>query len=426
MRYLSLTGGILRKQWLFTLIIVLETAALLVLTNTMMAAVNSKNMLYEPYRGLLQETGVVVDASNLYMMDCDNEEIMPFLEKYPDLKSVIAFLEERLGVHIHHTDVLSFVGMVGPHSTMYRDKGNTLTYYLLDQEILSKMHLPLSCGRFPADTRNNDGEIEIVVSGGTDATLNSVYDTPAGKMRVVGILTDSTYQPFGTGYDHTDRESGVDYDSIFNYCLPFDSQTNLGGPFAIAAKGVFPEDTERYNIVPSTIWLVTYIHDISEEAAQQTTDYLRTVGTIQYHQTLTTMREETERQINDIYYRMMPLIITAMIVVLSGLIGSTAISTLRQVRTFGIFFLCGCHRTNLLLIVCLEMLVTLPVSVLLAWGSILVMQQLGFEYLMGLTFGWSNLLVTVLLLLVLLVLSMILPFGIIKTTSPVKTIKECV
>lgn len=426
MRYLSLAGGILRKQWLFTLIIVLETAVLLVLTNTMMAAVNSKNMLYEPYRGLLQETGVVVDASNLYMMDCDNEEIMPFLEKYPDLQSVINFLEQRLRVHIHHTDHLSFVGMVGPRSTMYRDKGNTLTYYLLDQEILSKMHLPLSCGRFPADTRNNDGEIEIVVSGGTDATLNSVYDTPAGKMRVVGILTDSTYQPFGTGYDHTDRESGVDYDSIFNYCLPFDSQTNLGGPFAIAAKGVFPEDTERYNIVPSTIWLVTYAHDISEEAVQQTTDYLRTVGTVQYHQTLTTMREETERQINDIYYRMMPLIITAMIVVLLGLIGSTAISTLRQVHTFGIFFLCGCHRTSLLLIVCLEMLMTLPVSVLLAWGSILVMQQLGFEYLIGLTFGWSNLFITVLLLLVLFVLSMILPFGIIKTTSPVKTIKECV
>lgn len=424
MKYLPLTFGIMRRRWLFTLIIVIETAALLILTNTMIATVISKNMLYEPYRAILEKNGVVVDASNLNMMECSNEDIAPFLEKYPDTKSVINFLEKKLDVKVHYSEQLSFVKQIGPRSVMYLDKGNTLFYYLLDKEILSELKFPLSCGRYPSEDRNGNGEIEIIISGGTDAELNSVYDTPAGKMRVVGILTDNTYKPVGNTVDRDGMEQGGDRDSIFNYCLPFDSQTNLGGPFAIAAKGVFPEDNNGYNIIPNSIWFVTYKDNISEAESERITEYLSTVGTIQKNQTLSTMKEETEKQINDIYYRMMPIIITAVIIVLSGLIGSAAVSTLRQVRTFGIFFLCGCRKKDCIIIVCIEMMITLLISALLALAGIIAMQHYGFEYLIGLTFGWMNVFISAILLLVLFVLSLILPFGIIRASSPVKTIKE--
>lgn len=424
MKYLPLTFGIMRRRWLFTLIIVIETAALLILTNTMIATVISKNMLYEPYRAILEKNGVVVDASNLNMMECSNEDIAPFLEKYPDTKSVINFLEKKLDVKVHYSEQLSFVKQIGPRSVMYLDKGNTLFYYLLDKEILSELKFPLSCGRYPSEDRNGNGEIEIIISGGTDAELNSVYDTPAGKMRVVGILTDNTYKPVGNTVDRDGMEQGGDRDSIFNYCLPFDSQTNLGGPFAIAAKGVFPEDNNGYNNIPNSIWFVTYKDNISEAESERITEYLSTVGTIQKNQTLSTMKEETEKQINDIYYRMMPIIITAVIIVLSGLIGSAAVSTLRQVRTFGIFFLCGCRKKDCIIIVCIEMMITLLISALLALAGIIAMQHYGFEYLIGLTFGWMNVFISAILLLVLFVLSLILPFGIIRASSPVKTIKE--
>ena len=424
MKYLPLTFGIMRRRWLFTLIIVIETAALLILTNTMIATVISKNMLYEPYRAILEKNGVVVDVSNLNMMECSNEDIAPFLEKYPDTKSVINFLEKKLDVKVHYSEQLSFVKQIGPRSVMYMDKGNTLFYYLLDKEILSELKFPLSCGRYPSEDRNGNGEIEIIISGGTDAELNSVYDTPAGKMCVVGILTDNTYKPVGNTVDRDGMEQGGDRDSIFNYCLPFDSQTNLGGPFAIAAKGVFPEDNNGYNIIPNSIWFVTYKDNISEAESERITEYLSTVGTIQKNQTLSTMKEETEKQINDIYYRMMPIIITAVIIVLSGLIGSAAVSTLRQVRTFGIFFLCGCRKKDCIIIVCIEMMITLLISALLALAGIIAMQHYGFEYLIGLTFGWMNVFISAILLLVLFVLSLILPFGIIRASSPVKTIKE--
>ena len=60
MNYFRIAISFLRKRWLFTLIIILEIAALLVLTNVMVATVHSKQMVYEPYRNILSENGVVV------------------------------------------------------------------------------------------------------------------------------------------------------------------------------------------------------------------------------------------------------------------------------------------------------------------------------------------------------------------------------
>ena len=426
MKYIQLALGLMRQRWLFNLIVIIEIASLLILTNTMYSTVRSKQMIYEPYKDILRENGVVVDAASLDFMECSNEEIAPFLQVYPDKKSVISFLENRLAgdVKIHCSDSLTFWKQIGPLSVMYRDKGNTLTYYLLEPNVLSKMCLPLSCGRYPKETKNDNGEIEIVVSGGTDANLNNVYDTPAGKMRVVGILTDSTYKPVNSEIDRNNMDPGIDRDSIFNFVLPFDSQTNLGGPFAIAAKDIFPENSDGYNIMANSVWFVSYGDNISEKDFAANTEYLNTVGTVQYGQTLNTMAQETERQINDIYYRMMPIIITAVIIVLSGLIGSAAIGALRQTRTFCIFFLCGCRKKDSLYIIGAETAITIIIASALAATGIAVMRIMNFEYLIGLSFGFGNILLSVLVVAILFTLSMIIPFGMLRSASPVLSIKE--
>ena len=52
MKYIHLAFGMMKKRWLFTVIIIIETAVLLVLTNTMIATANSKYMLYEDKNSL--------------------------------------------------------------------------------------------------------------------------------------------------------------------------------------------------------------------------------------------------------------------------------------------------------------------------------------------------------------------------------------
>lgn len=429
MRYIRLAMGMMKKRWLFTVIIIIETAALLVLTNIMIASANSKYMLYEPYKELMDKKGVVLDAGNLNILECGNEDVKPFLEKFPDLISVIKFLEKKLDVKIHHSDQLAFVEECEPHSVMYRDKGRNISYILLDKEILEKWKLPLASGRYPMSERNSDGEIEILVSGGTDAHLNDVYNTPAGKIRVAGILTDNTYKPVANSTHDDGIQHGIDFESIFNYCIPIDVGTDLGGSFAIAAKELFSTGddgygADGYNIMPDSVWFVTYPDNISEEDFRSTTEYLSTIGMIRPNQTLATLTQATKKKINDIYYHMMPMIITAVIMVLLGSIGSSAISAVRQTRTFGIFFLCGCRKKDCLFIVGTEMLITLFISVILSLTCMIVMQILNFEYIIGMTFSMMNIFASTFLLLLIFVLSLVLPFGIIKTSSPVLTLKE--
>ena len=151
---------------------------------------------------------------------------------------------------------------------------------------------------------------------------------------------------------------------------------------------------------------------------------MNTVGTVQYGETLATLAEESQRKINDIYYRMMPMIITAVIMVLLGFIGSAAISAVRQIRTFGIFYLCGCRKKDCISILAAETAIILLFSLLAAGIGLFILQQNHFDYLIGMTFGVMNVVISLLLVLLLFVLSMILPFGIIKTSSPILTLKE--
>ena len=164
--------------------------------------------------------------------------------------------------------------------------------------------------------------------------------------------------------------------------------------------------------------------NVSEEDFKSKTEYLSTVGMIRPNQTLATLAQATEQKINDIYYRMFPMIITAVIMVLLGSTGSSAISAIRQIRTFGIFFLCGCRKKDCIFIMSAEMLITLFLSIILAVTGIIIMQKFNFEYLIGMTFGMMNIIVSVSLIALIFILSLILPFGIIKTSSPVLTLKE--
>ena len=59
MRYFKLAYDIFINKFLFNLLVILEIAAMLILTNTVIATYNSKKMLYEPYKEMLSHNGVV-------------------------------------------------------------------------------------------------------------------------------------------------------------------------------------------------------------------------------------------------------------------------------------------------------------------------------------------------------------------------------
>lgn len=415
MQYFKIAYGLIANKFISVLFVSIEIAALMLLANIVTATYNSKSLLLKPYEELLQNDGVILDVNSLLWEEGKAPE-----EVIKDIKSNC-----QGDVTIHYVNSMDFVARNGPASTMFYDEGSNIEYYLLEDDIFSKLRMPLAEGRWASSEKTPDDEIEIVISQGTDAQLGQVYVTPAGKIKIVGILTENTYVPPMGGV----RSASInEQNSIFTYYDSFDVNVNLMGAFAIADKKLFPNqgDDESYNITADGLWFVSFGNNLTEEQIKYNTDYLKTIGYISPDETFHTLLDSSQKTINNIYLRMLPIIIAAVIVVLLGLIGTISLSTLRNMRCFGIFFLCGCSWGKILKIISAYLTYIFAAAIVWFIIGVNIMNGMKLAYSIGLSFDTNNIFISIIILLFMYLTAIILPYSLIKTTSPVETIKESV
>ena len=425
MRYFKLAYDIFINKFLFNLLVILEIAAMLILTNTVIATYNSKKMLYEPYKEMLSHNGVVfINAGFEEGYYDDKKEIQEIYDKYNYLSypAIIEMFKENLK---GNTEIIYTISRGlrsnegGLISKLEGYDTDVVNAFYIDHSIFEKLRMPLAAGRWASSEKNENGEIEIVISGGTNAVLDKVYDTPLGKIKVVGILTDNTYVPPAEF-----PESINDKLSIFNYYKPFDCNISTRPPFALVDLNLFGDTAyTQFN----SAWFILYEDGLSEDDIAYNTNYLKQFGQIRDmygEENFSTLSEQSEKYLNDIYTRMLPIVIAAAVVILAGLIGSVAISTIKQIKNFGIFFLCGCRWKDCTRIIIAYLTILFSVAAVLTVLCILVMKIINMDYLIGSVYEMNNLVISIAEIAVMYLLAIILPHNIIKTTSPVETIKE--
>lgn len=424
-RYFKLAYDIIINNILFNLLIILEVTGMLVLTNTVIASYNSKQMLYLPYKDILHEKGVVFAAYGHEILEfSENKDVQAICEHHKgniDYRELTDLLLNNLNgdVTIRYT-LSDAIENDKLRSLMSGDQANMIILYSIDHDIFEKFRIPLSEGRWASSEKNDAGETEAVISYGTNADLNKVYDTKYGKIKIVGILTQSTYIPPGqfTVDDQTEMRS------IFDYYQSFDSTISLHAPFILMDQSNYPADMY---FEPDSIWFISYGENISENEINANNEYLKQFGEIRSKygdESFQTVNEKSIQAINDTYLRMLPIILSAAVVVLAGLIGSVAIATIRQKRNFGIFFLCGCQHKDCTKIIFAYLSILFTASAFLTVMIILVMKFLNMDGLIGTVYDWNNLTISFAEVAVMYILAVILPHNIIKTESPIEAVKE--
>lgn len=424
-RYFKLAYDIIINNILFNLLIILEVTGMLVLTNTVIASYNSKQMLYLPYKDILYEKGVVFAAYGHEILEfSENKDVQAICERHKgniDYRELTDLLLNNLNgdVTIRYT-LSDAIENDKLRSLMSGDQANMIILYSIDHDIFEKFRIPLSEGRWASSEKNDAGETEAVISYGTNADLNKVYDTKYGKIKIVGILTQSTYIPPGqfTVDDQTEMRS------IFDYYQSFDSTISLHAPFILMDQSNYPADMY---FEPDSIWFISYGENISENEINANNEYLKQFGEIRSKygdESFQTVNEKSIQAINDTYLRMLPIILSAAVVVLAGLIGSVAIATIRQKRNFGIFFLCGCQHKDCTKIIFAYLSILFTASAFLTVMIILVMKFLNMDGLIGTVYDWNNLTISFAEVAVMYILAVILPHNIIKTASPIEAVKE--
>ena len=181
-KYFRLAYDIITNKLLFNMLIILEIAGMLVLTNIVIASYNSKKMLYLPYKDILSDKGVVFAAYSHEILEfSENKDVQAICERhkgnidYRELTDL--FLNDLKGnVTIRYT-LSNTIENGGLCSVMSGDRADTIILYSLDHDVFERLRMPLSSGRWASSEKNSDGETEAVISCGTNAQLNKVYDT---------------------------------------------------------------------------------------------------------------------------------------------------------------------------------------------------------------------------------------------------------
>ena len=122
--------------------------------------------------------------------------------------------------------------------------------------------------------------------------------------------------------------------------------------------------------------------------------------------------------------RMLPIMIAALIVVIAGLTGAMSMSAVKEMKTFGILYLCGCHWQNCKKIISAQTTIIFSLSIMLTVFALSVMKIINIEYLIGASFDWNNIYISFIELSIMYLLSIIIPKNVISNSSPITVIKE--
>lgn len=425
MKYFKLAYDMLTHKLFFNIIIIIEIAAVLTLTNTVISAYNGKAMLYKPYKELLQNSGIVIDQDLNMGMRSNHEDIKKIVDKYNYLyyPEFFKLLKEKLqgDVKIYYT---RFYPLSVENSEIKSNLNsyNTVQLIGIEHEKFTELQLPLTYGRWASSNITKGNEVEIVISGGTNAELNKVYDTAIGKLKVVGILTNNTYVPPGMSYE--DKKEQL---SIFDYYQTYDCNISLRAPFALIDRNLYDKivgiDDPNYG---SNIF-ISY-GKVDNKTAENNTAYLKEIGCtghfLYYNEDFSTIRDQSEKYLSNIYLRMLPIMIAALIVVIAGLTGAMSMSAVKEMKTFGILYLCGCHWQNCKKIISAQTTIIFSLSIMLTVFALSVMKIINIEYLIGASFDWNNIYISFIELSIMYLLSIIIPKNVISNSSPITVIKE--
>lgn len=401
MKYLRYGCLSMTKNMLFTVIMVLEIVALLVSTNLMIANINNREVLKKPYEDILTENSYICNC----MPNNDNEdEYYKFYSLFKKFKSAkLTFLDR--------------------------------TY--IDDDIFFKMALPLKSGSWPEKARDDHGRPYAVVTPDYCKNPGDVIDVSGvGEVVVSGVLTDITYLP----------NVPAEIDCVTDLYQPVDFTESLSD----IKNGTVGMLTHQYQtaLMASScdrtgnygdVCILTYDNDISDEditynkkVMQEIKDFKFSLDdedeeylTHRYEfKSLSEAKQNTDNYVAEIYNQLIPIILVVFAIVLIGLIGSVAINTAAQIKNYGVYFLCGSKWSDCLKISFANILIILLFSCGISAALLYVGQNMNLDYLIGQAYGWNNLFVSIGMVVGMIVLSLVIPFFIIRFTSPVEVVKN--
>lgn len=392
----------------------LQLTLVLILILLLVSSLMSTLKYYLPMKDILNSKGFMVNISiNDFSEPIINDQLYSFSDKIDKIYSTGNEFYE-----IESSDDQS-------------EFGNNLIAITLDKVIINS-HKPLmKSGKWLSDITisDNDNEIYAVVTKNslgykTGSIISSKAHDKSGNekpitIRIVGEIEDGEklfYQ--SASAVAADVSLRTDFETIEAQYYPY-NLSDEEEPSLVIIKNEL--DEKNYTTLTFGTSFITFDNDTTKEELSEAEAKLSKYGQV-YN--LKTVNRKSLQEAKEQAFTIIPMIVSILIFLAISSICLSAINTKKQLRNYGILYICGSRWKQCALISVCSTIITSLFSVILTGAIVFIADY--FELLRGtvITFGKWQLLACCAVLLFNFIISLIMPFTIIGRTSPREIVKS--
>lgn len=293
-----------------------------------------------------------------------------------------------------------------------------------DDKIINAYTPALSDGVWlnKSDYDNTDNTVPVVISNNPDEyvvgdtfemefSLSSGADKVLINCQVFGLLEDN-----GRIFGSNTYTMNDDFRNVFEvYSVQQGDRPII----------IFNEKyKEKYDIYMdySGSFLVSFDESLSDEEVKSNSQYLfdLTPALIRMEE----FRDHSLSYILSEIYILIPIAIGIILLVIISIFNCTSINTKRNMKNYGIYYLCGANIYKCLLVELINVLFTSAISVLFTYSVLRYLSASGRLKNTIISFGTMQFAVCAFVILLFIVITLIMPFVLLSKTQPSEIIKS--
>lgn len=408
MKYFKLALLSIGERFKTNLLIVLQLTFMLVLVNYMIGSMHSRSMLSDTYRSVLDKQG-------WYMQYNDFDEIDRLINQAAETGEDLSLpsAEEQLVGYLEQFDPKpEYKGIC--QASGWLEDGYYADIFILPDEWFDDLTLPVKSSSLGSNKllvfSNKSG-----IGAGDEfrfKTTNQRWLT----LKATGTLTDPAYIPRQTSW-HRDGSIDMLYQKVSS---SKDDQAFM--ITSVSAAESFGFEKSEMPMTSSTI--VYYPDPIPEADYDRLTDKLQADGMNVGYTKLSDLKAAAESDLKEDLGKYVPLAVVVILIVVLGTAGAIAIQTLDEMKHYAILYLCGMKRKEAVLINLCKVMILLTASLAVSAAVMSVLQSQNIAADLGLSFGRTNLYVSLLLIALTLISSVMLPFILLRKNEPAELMRR--
>lgn len=369
------------------MLLIFEIIVVLIGTNIIIGAYNNRNMLIEPYKAILEKTGwYMANDKNVV-----NDE--PLLDDMTgDLKQI------RI---VNYFD----------------NMGNIpIKIKIVPDEIINNMKLSVQSGKWKTSSEKETVCISAPNKYGISAG-HIIQTASISRIKVTAVLTDPCYIPDFINWSSMD---GIENFYSKYSIVYYDKEVEDNELLLIMSESEFAET--GLEISGTNFKFILYDDNPTAENTAHNEQIIK--DNYSAGVALSDIKNRAELSVKNLLNKYLPLAICAFIVILIGFISCTAVNTLKQMRNYGILFICGMKWNDCAKICSAYTAVIILCSVCLSITVFSACSMFNISANLGLSFELNNIFISAIVIMTIFLLNMIVPAFIINRKTPVEVIRK--